>query len=423
MGKTSEKLKKAIGNMRLTSVEKADMKACVLKYVRENPVVYYENKKTPLPAGELFAIFISRKVFGLLATVVLVVAGVSVAAREALPGNALYPVKIGLNEKMLQTFAFSDFAKARLDASLAEKRLIEAEALSSKGELKTEVREHLTIRFEVFADRAIENISRLEEKDKIEEAIEISGKFEATLNAHGDILAKISGLEKTPESQKESVEVAPVALSLRVGEEEVSASSSEQNLPEEPSLATSMETVETATFMMSADMSASTTVSGLQIEAKEEEKSGIVSKVSETFVKVSERRAALEARFTSENLSKEAAEKKVKAAKEVLRELEEYLNRQEKTLSASAKEKISEIFSLSKEAYEESARLLGEGQYSVSFEEASRSIRLSEEGKIIFQARDRVSKNTVEKGDLLDELPKEKNTAGAGGLSETDFSI
>lgn len=82
---------------------------------------------------------------------------VSFAAENTTPGDALYPIKIHVNEKMRGALALTNDAKASLEAELAEKRLKEAEELKSEDRLTNEKRAELRERF-------IEHEQKLEDR-------------------------------------------------------------------------------------------------------------------------------------------------------------------------------------------------------------------------------------------------------------------
>lgn len=74
----------------------------------------------------------------LLIALVLAGGGTSLAAENAVPGDALYPVKVHFNEGVKSAFAIGADSEARLQAKLLEERLAEAEALAAEGRLEGE---------------------------------------------------------------------------------------------------------------------------------------------------------------------------------------------------------------------------------------------------------------------------------------------
>jgi hypothetical protein len=69
----------------------------------------------------------------------MITGGTSFAAQSSVPGDFLYPVKIGFNENIRAAFAVSADSEADLQADLLEERIEEAQALQIEGRLSGEV--------------------------------------------------------------------------------------------------------------------------------------------------------------------------------------------------------------------------------------------------------------------------------------------
>jgi predicted aconitase with swiveling domain len=76
--------------------------------------------------------------FVVVFALVLTSTGTSFAAESALPGEALYGIKVNVNEEIKSLVAFSADAKARVGVERTTKRLKEAEELSKQGKLTPE---------------------------------------------------------------------------------------------------------------------------------------------------------------------------------------------------------------------------------------------------------------------------------------------
>src|SRR5689334_9116525 len=86
----------------------------------------------------LFAFFASRRFSTYaLALLVLVVAGsgVTFAAEGSAPGDALYAIKIDVNEPVMVAFAPTAEGQAKVAANIATRRVDEAVTLASRGTL------------------------------------------------------------------------------------------------------------------------------------------------------------------------------------------------------------------------------------------------------------------------------------------------
>jgi len=121
---------------------------------------------------------------------ILFFGGVSYAAGVALPGDTLYPIKVGFNEKVQAVFNVSNESKVRFETKLAEKRLEEVEKLSLRGPLEVSVETRIKQRFESHAIKVNERIEKIALKD-VSKALNLASDFEGSLNAHEAILARI----------------------------------------------------------------------------------------------------------------------------------------------------------------------------------------------------------------------------------------
>lgn len=101
--------------------------------------------------------WLHRHAFGVLASAVIVmtVGGVQVAAEMALPGEALYPVKVTLNDGAIELVAVTSEAKARAKVTLVERRTEEVEALAEQDELTPELAEAISDNIEGHVAEAV----------------------------------------------------------------------------------------------------------------------------------------------------------------------------------------------------------------------------------------------------------------------------
>jgi hypothetical protein len=125
-----------------------------------------------------------------LAILVLLGGGVSVAARSALPGHLLYPVKVNVNEEVRAALASSDEAKAKVDADRAEERLEEAEEVSVEEDVDAQTRADIEANFKLFADSTEARITALADVDA-RAAADIASEFETALRVHEKVLARL----------------------------------------------------------------------------------------------------------------------------------------------------------------------------------------------------------------------------------------
>ena len=121
----------------------------------------------------------------------LIGGGVSIAAEQSLPGDALYPIKISVNETVRGGLSFSSESKASFEVKKAEKRLIEAEELAAEGKLNADTRAQIEANFDRFAERVAVRIAEVQ-KENPEAAAEIAARFETALSAHEATLAQLA---------------------------------------------------------------------------------------------------------------------------------------------------------------------------------------------------------------------------------------
>lgn len=119
-------------------------------------------------------------------------AGVSVAAENALPGDALYGIKVGVNENVRAALSFSSEAKARWEGRRAERRLEEAEKLAAEGSASADVLARLQSNFEAHAERVESRIAEFESRENFAAAADVAANFQTSLRAHESILARLS---------------------------------------------------------------------------------------------------------------------------------------------------------------------------------------------------------------------------------------
>lgn len=186
-------LLKRLRTLRLSASRKADIRHELKTFMDAHPVrdaatmrqltqmrtpISYSFAQHPMPILILLA-------------VLLVGGGTAAAAEGSLPGDALYSVKIGVNEKVRTAFAAGAEAKADVEADLAERRLSESERLFARGRLSEEVRVRLEERFDAHVNRVEHRIAKLEAEGKTEAAVELSSRLDAAIQAHDAIIEEL----------------------------------------------------------------------------------------------------------------------------------------------------------------------------------------------------------------------------------------
>ncbi|MEY4723587.1 MAG: hypothetical protein RLZZ324_1100 [Candidatus Parcubacteria bacterium] len=213
--------------MTLTAEEKSSSREVLRSYMALTPA-----RHAAAPAARRRASFSLRALTvrartsvaaALAIGLTLSAAGVSYAAEDALPGDALYPVKTQVNERVQATLTLSGPSKAALETKLAERRLGEAETLAARGTLTASVRTELEAGFKKHADDAGARIAQLHADDDDAEAADITAALDGSLDAHARVMAAIADDQGNDEARKMADAVSraaqDVSRTLRVAED------------------------------------------------------------------------------------------------------------------------------------------------------------------------------------------------------------
>lgn len=188
---TNEYLEKLKG-VKLSDSSRARIRESLQSYASFHPVRVSNPDRSSLrvPYGTSFLSRLNtRPMTGLFVALALVLTGgVSYAAEGSLPGDFLYPVKVGINEEVRSALAVSAEADAEVSASLAAERLNEAEQLSARGELSAETAADLSARFSQHYEDAVANVSAVRASGDVEAASQIRASLLDTVDAHAVIL-------------------------------------------------------------------------------------------------------------------------------------------------------------------------------------------------------------------------------------------
>ncbi|HVX91118.1 MAG TPA: DUF5667 domain-containing protein [Candidatus Paceibacterota bacterium] len=128
--------------------------------------------------------FTLRAVGAFVLVLIIGSGGTAFAAEGSLPGDLLYPVKVGIVEPVQGAFQISDTAKANWNAHIATTRLVEAQALAAKGTLTPAVSAELAANFNTHASAVTAAAKSISASDPAA-ASDISADFSGAVAAHG----------------------------------------------------------------------------------------------------------------------------------------------------------------------------------------------------------------------------------------------
>lgn len=181
-------LKKMGDGISLSHEERAKMDRVIREYAAMKPLPGRHTQSVSLSYSWLS--FAHRPIAAALAFVMIFGSGVSYAAENALPGDALYAVKTYINEPAKVALAANAEAKAEVQIELAERRIEEAATLAAEGRLDAETEETLAVAFESHAAAVAENLAEADKEDDSASS-ELASRFENRLAAHENILLEV----------------------------------------------------------------------------------------------------------------------------------------------------------------------------------------------------------------------------------------
>jgi hypothetical protein len=188
MNKSLRQLLEEAKTLQLSTGEKNAMRQELRAFIHgdvRKPELARHNQRSMV---EVFKLTFIKPMPILIAILIALGGGTSFAAQQSLPGDALYSVKVHVNEEVKSLLAMSPEAKAEVEADLAAERLEEAEKLAARGELDAQVRAHLEENFQEHADKVQD---RIEKMSDLGIAADVATRFQASLKAHERILADV----------------------------------------------------------------------------------------------------------------------------------------------------------------------------------------------------------------------------------------
>ena len=218
MKRFSEQFKKGAEGIRLSGVERRDLRERLSAYMEYHPLP--EELRSSMPAAKTkrsyvlnFNAWMIGRTAGALAVLFLII--LPVAAERAVPGDTLYPIKVRFNEEVRGTLTFSTYQKVEWETERLERRIAEARLLADAGKLTPEVEAEVTAAVKQHSDAAKEKIESIRESDSDEAAIaEIN--FTSALDVQSEVLE--GHLEKNVQASTSPENKSIAALAGAVNE-------------------------------------------------------------------------------------------------------------------------------------------------------------------------------------------------------------
>lgn len=188
MNEDIEQLLQPLKRDGLTRDERENIRRELRVFMAEHPV------REEISAWSWTSMSLHRFASGAVAfaLVLTVGAGTSYAAEGTLPGDLLYPIKLGVNERVAGALASGPKAKATWHAERATRRLEEVETLAASGRLDATTSAEVHENLERSAKDFDNVIAAVAEEGGAEAVAGVQSDFEATLTAHAKVLAALS---------------------------------------------------------------------------------------------------------------------------------------------------------------------------------------------------------------------------------------
>ena len=199
----------------MSQKEKGDMRDFIAAFIKIHPL---QERKAGLLSYIIFPLGRPLPVLLALCLIIVSGAGVSLAAQGTLPGDALYPVKVKVNEEVQGWLARSDEAKMDWLVTVAERRIEETEHLASQGRLNEKARTAIEASFDEKTKEIQKRINALEGSN-VNISADIASRLEASLETHEKILSRLSEEKSESKDNIASMlrEVKSVGKSVREG--------------------------------------------------------------------------------------------------------------------------------------------------------------------------------------------------------------
>lgn len=173
-----KKFNKDIEHIKLSSDERQDILFKLKEEMRYNP------SKSPVPS------FFTMQRFALASFAILLIGTTGAYTAEASnPGDILYPIKIHVNERVLESVALTAEGKAEVHISLIERRIEEMNTLFEEEDADEEKIDFIEEKIDEYTKEVVDIVKEKKIKNK-EKAKQTSQKLVSTLEKQADVLSE-----------------------------------------------------------------------------------------------------------------------------------------------------------------------------------------------------------------------------------------
>ncbi len=190
----------------LSDGEKLLMWQSIEKTIRKEPVVS--------PYSPVFGMFSFVAKVRVIAVALLILPVAVVAVSETtVPGNALYAVKVNVNEEVVRMLSMTATSKASWEIRRVERRLEEAQELTALNTIDEDTSAIIESGLAKNIEQATEDIEKVEEKDEVD-AEDLSSDLSVTLEAHEVVLEETAETSQNDTSKKLAKKVQATTVEL-----------------------------------------------------------------------------------------------------------------------------------------------------------------------------------------------------------------
>lgn len=189
---------KSLAQVTLTPEARARMRGRLEAHLKEHPAAIHSPYARFFATASPFTAWLRTPVVAGLALMVIAGGATTLAAQGSLPGDTLYPVKVGVLEPARGLFALTPESQVAWNVARTETRLVEVEKLAEKGTLTPEEDATSKGGFDSSVQAARSSIEALAHKNP-EAAAQADASFAVSLGSHKKKLLMLGSRASTTE--------------------------------------------------------------------------------------------------------------------------------------------------------------------------------------------------------------------------------
>lgn len=147
--------------------------------------------------------------------------GASYVAASALPGEALYQIKVNVNENIEKLVAVSTDAKVKVEVKQTERRIKEAETLSKEGKLNDETKAIIETKIEEHTETIKESIAIIASEGSASTTIAVIEEIKITLSDLASSTSASSSFASTSTSEASTNHLEDLISQVAEAKEEI----------------------------------------------------------------------------------------------------------------------------------------------------------------------------------------------------------